>query len=232
MNLKTDYQNLYKHWLKEFESSELTPLTQEIFEYYRKSIDYITKFELESKQNVEIQILNSYKQNFKYLFNDFLKIREVKILNAALILQEINYDNVIEAEKLFYRNLVSAIKGFTKLKSFSLYDINEPVELDEVFEEEDISSEPIQAEITTESEIEHNEAGATPIKTPQLDIEQLKQESEFDYTIIRFISPSPPLVGIDSITYGPFQENDIVNMPYKNAKILIYEKLAEEIDVS
>jgi DNA replication initiation complex subunit (GINS family) len=231
MNLKTDYQNLYKHWLKEFETSELTPLTQETFDNYRKSVDHITKFELENKRNIEIKILDSYKQNFKYLFNDFLKIREVKILNAALILHEVDYDNVIEAEKLFYRNLISAIKGFTKLKSFSLYDIDEPVEVEEVFKEE-VSSESVPVEITTEKEVEQIEVGANHIKAPQLDIEQLKQDSEYNYTVIRFISPSPPLVGIDSITYGPFKENDIVNMPFKNAKILIYEKLAEEIDVS
>ena len=106
MNLKTDYQNLYQHWLKEFEQSELTPLTQECFDSYRKSVDYITKFELESKQIIESQLLKSYKYGFKYLFNDFLKIREVKILNIALILQEIDYNNVIEAEKLFYKNLI------------------------------------------------------------------------------------------------------------------------------
>ena len=87
MNLKTDYQNLYQHWLKEFEQSDLTPLTQENFDYFRKNIDYINKFELEGGQNIENQLLKSYKHGFKYLFNDLLKIREIKILNAALILQ-------------------------------------------------------------------------------------------------------------------------------------------------
>jgi hypothetical protein len=132
MNLKTDYQNLYQHWLKEFEQSELTPLTQERFDYYRKNVDYIAKFELEGKQNFESQLLKSYKYGFKYLFNDFLKIREVKILNIALILQEIDYNNVIEAEKLFYQNLISAIKGFKKLKTFVLYEEDELIELDEL----------------------------------------------------------------------------------------------------
>ena len=232
MNLKTDYQKLYKHWLKEFESSELTLLTQESFENYRKSVDYIAKFELDHRRNIETQLLNSYKQNFKYLFNDFLKIREVKILNAALILQEIDYDNVIEAEKLFFRNLVSAIKGYTKLKSFSLYDIDEPVKLQEVFDEEYASSEPVPDEIPAEKGAEQIKVDATPIKSPRLETKQLKQEVEYNYTVIRFTSPIPPLVGIDGINYGPFQENDIANMPYKNAKILLYEKLAEEVDVS
>jgi len=229
MNLKTDYQNLYEHWLKEFEQSELTPLTQENFEYYRKRVDYITKFELESKQNVEIQLLKSYKLGFKYLFNDFLKIREVKLLNAALILQEIDFNNVIEVEKLFYQNVVSAIKGFKKLKTLTLYEEDEPIELDEILGDEEVSVEPSSVEIPIEEDLESTEADI-PQKKPE--IIHPEQVAQYNYILIRFNNPSPPLVGIDGIDYGPFEENDIANMPQKNAKILIYEKLAEEIDVS
>jgi len=228
MNLKTDYQNLYEHWLKEFEQSELTPLTQETFNSYKKNVDYIAKFELESKRNVEIQILKSYKYGFKYLFNDLLKIREVKLLNAALILQEIDYNNVIEAEKLFYQNLISSMKGFKKLKTLTLYEEDEPIELDNVLEVEEIPVHPSPAIVPTEKNLESTEVEPTPKKSDELKPEQVAQ---YDYILIRFNNPSPPLVGIDGINYGPFQANDIANMPHKNAKILIYEKLAEEIEV-
>jgi DNA replication initiation complex subunit (GINS family) len=229
MNLKSDYQKLYQHWLKEFEQSELTPLTQESFDYYRKNVDYITKFELEGKQNIEIQLLKSYKYGFKYLFNDFLKIREVKILNLALILQEIDYNNVIEAEKLFYQNLISTIKGFKKLKTFVLYEEDEPIELDKVLEDEDLSIEPSRVETPTEEVSKSTEGDLGQDTSDNIQSEQVAQ---YNYTLIRFNSPSPPLVGIDLINYGPFQENDIANMPYKNAKILIYEKIAEKIDIT
>ncbi len=228
MNLKTDYQNLYEHWLKEFEQSELTPLTQENFNSYKKNVDYIAKFELESRRNVEIQILKSYKFGFKYLFNDFLKIREVKLLNAALILQEIDYNNVIEAEKLFYQNLVSSIKGFKKLKTLTLYEEDKPIELDNVLEVEEIPVHPSPEIVLTDKDLESTNIEPTPKKSDELKPEQVAQ---YDYILIRFNNPSPPLVGIDGINYGPFQENDIANMPHKNAKILIYEKLAEEIEV-
>ncbi len=229
MNLKTDYQKLYQHWLKEFEQSELTPLTQENFDYFRKSVDYITKFELEGRQKVENQLLKSYKYGFKYLFNDFLKIREVKMLNAALILQEIDYNNVIEAEKLFYQNLISAIKGFKKLKTLVLYEEEEPIELDKVLGDEVVSVEPSRVE-TPEEEV----SKSTEIDMIQDESEYSQSEHvvQYKYTLIRFNKPSPPLVGIDLINYGPFQENDIANMPYKNAKILIYEKIAEKIDIT
>jgi len=229
MNLKTDYQNLYQHWLKEFKQSDLTPLSQENFDYYRKSVDYITKFELEGKHNVEIQLLKSYKYGFKYLFNDFLKIREVKLLNAALILQEIDYNNVFEAEKLFYQKLISAIKGFKKLKTLVLYEEDQPIELNKVLEDEKASVEPSREESPAKEVSKSTEGDIEQDTSVYI---QPEQAAQYKYTLIRFTKPSPPLVGIDLINYGPFQENDIANMPYKNAKILIYEKLAEKIDVT
>ncbi|MFX0048215.1 MAG: hypothetical protein ACFE8G_08595 [Candidatus Hermodarchaeota archaeon] len=229
MNLKADYQNLYQHWLKEFEKSELTPLTQENFDYYRKSVDFITKFDLEGKQHIEKQLLNSYKYGFKYLFNDFLKIREVKILNSALMLQEIDYNNVIEAEKLFYQNVVSAIKGFKKLKTLVLYEEDEPIELDNVLGDKEVLIQPPPVEITTENDLKSSDVDMVQKK---LDVIAPDQDAQYNYVLIRFNNPSPPLVGIDGINYGPFQENDIANMPHINAKILIYEKLAEKIDIT
>jgi len=229
MNLKADYKRLYQHWLKEFEQVALTRLTQEDFNYFSKIINYIKKFELEDKQKVKLQLLNSYKENFNFLFSDFLKIRELKLLNMALTLQEIDFKAVIEAEKLFYQNLISSIKGFKKLKKISLYDDNESLELEEIFEKENVIVESTPVE-----KVKDDEKTIVPIDgiSEKSKIIQTKQLAQYKYTLIRFTSPSPPLVGIDGFNYGPFQENDIANLPYKNAKILIYEKFAEKIDIN
>jgi len=229
MNLKADYKRLYQHWLKEFEQSTLTHLTQEDFNYFSKTFNYFKKFELEDKQKVKLQLLNSYKENFNFLFTDFLKIRELKLLNAALTLQEIDFKDVIEAEKLFYQNLISSIKGFKQLKKISLYDINESLELEEIFVNENgiVESTPVE-------KVKDDEKMIVPIDdiSEKSKTIQTKQLAQYKYTLIRFTSPSPPLVGIDGFNYGPFQENDIANLPYKNAKILIYEKFAEKIDIT
>ena len=228
MNLKADYKRLYQHWLKEFEQAALVRLTQKDFNYFNKTINYIKKFELEDKQKVKLQLLNSYKENFNFLFTDFLKIRELKLLNAALTLQEIDFNDVIEAEKLFYQNLISSIKGFKKLKKISLYDDNESLELEEIFEKENVIVEPTPLE-----KLKDDEKAIVPIDdiSEKSKTIQTKQLVQYKYTLIRFTSPSPPLVGIDGFNYGPFQEDNIVNLPYKNAKILIYEKFAEKIDI-
>ena len=228
MNLKADYKRLYQHWLKEFEQTALIHLTQEDFNYFSNVVSHIKKFELEDKQKVKLQLLNSYKENFNFLFTDFLKIRELKLLNAALTLQEIDFNDVIEAEKLFYQNLISSIKGFKKLKKISLYDDNESLELEEIFEKEKVIVEPTPVE-----KLKDDEKAIVPIDdiSEKSKTIQTKQLVQYKYTLIRFTSPSPPLVGIDGFNYGPFQEDDIVNLPYKNAKILIYEKFAEKIDI-
>ena len=229
MDLKKDYDKLYQHWLNEFEQPELTHLTQEIFDNYKKSLSYITQYQIEEKPIVDLSLFNSYKERFTYLFNDFLKIREMKILNFALSLKDIDLNDVIEAEKLFFQNLVSTIKGYKKLKKLALYEDQKPLELEEILiDDEKLDNIPPIEESTEEYSIETN----TITQLKKVEKDQPYQEYKYNYTLIRFNEPSPPLVGIDLINYGPFQVNDITNMPYKNAKILIYEKMAEKIELS
>jgi len=229
MDIKKDYDKLYQHWLKEFEQPELTHLTQEIFDNYKKILSYVTQYQIEEKPKVELSLFNSYKKRFTYLFNDFLKIREVKILNSALTLKDIDLKYVIEAEKLFFQNLVSSIKGYKKLKKLALYEDQKPLELNDfLLDEEKPANIPPLEESTEESSIDtRNSAQLEKVEN----IQDYHKE-KYNYTLIRFNEPSPPLVGIDLINYGPFQVNDIANMPYKNAKILIYEKIAEKIEIS
>ena len=229
MDLKKDYDKLYQHWLKEFEQPELTHLTQEIFDNYKKSLSNITQYQIEEKPKIELSLFNSYKKHFTYLFNDFLKIREVKILNSAISLKDIDLNDVIEAEKLFFQNLVSTIKGYKKLKKLALYEDLKPLDLEEILLDEEIPDKIPPIEESTE---EYSIGTSNKAQLKEVENDQPQHEDEYNYTLIRFNEPSPPLVGIDLINYGPFQANDITNMPYKNAKILIYEKIAEKIELS
>ncbi|MFX0059947.1 MAG: hypothetical protein ACFE8J_16750, partial [Candidatus Heimdallarchaeota archaeon] len=132
MDLEKEYNKLYEQWLKEFENVNLTPLSEENFKDYKRIFKDINDYPLNQKEEIKSQLLDSYKKNIDYLFKDFLRIREVKLINAALSLKEIDLKVVIESEKLFYQNLVSAIKGFQKLKAFTLYE-----EFEKPLEEQD-----------------------------------------------------------------------------------------------
>ena len=224
MNIKNKYEKLYQHWIKEFEKKEITLLSEEILSDYKKGLDFIYEANLDKEGDVKHQkigsmIITSYKDNYKFLFNDFLKIREIKIINSALALQEIDMANLLEAERLFYKNLVSDIKGFEKVKALSLDGGDLKGIAEKIFE----LKEPQSLET---SNTENHDKDQMIKETYR----QIKSKSkEFKYTLIKFLKETPPLVGVDLINYGPFLKENIAFIPLKNAKILVNEKFAEEI---
>jgi len=218
MDFKSEYEKLYQHWLKEFRQIELTRLSKEIYNAYQQAFDYINNLKSNREEKIKFEIINSYKENFNFLLNDFSKIREIKLINAALALKEIDLSNLLEAERLFYQNLVSAIKGFEKVKVIEVIERAEYTKIEEILEvmHEDVTQ-------PQKNEVEKILASRLDTKT---------EVEDFNYTIIKFLQKAPPLVGIDLINYGPFEKEDIANIPYKNAKILLTEKIAEKIDLS
>ncbi len=221
MSLENDYEKLYSHWLEESQVKELTPLSPVVFSRYNQLKKSISNIDKRGNMEVKNQLIESYEQNITYLLKDFSKIRKIKIINAALALQEINTDNLLEAEKLFYMNLVGAIKGFKKVKSLAKYD--------------DIKVAPAKKKVETKVGDTDYEAEYEKIHQDMLEMEaefaSEGGEKEHNYTLIRFIKKTPPLVGVDLLNYGPFEENDLANLPYKNARILLSEKFAEKIDI-
>ena len=231
MDIKREYNNLYQHWSKEVQESDLTLLTQEDFDNYKKSVDYIKNFKLKKEDIIQNEVLKSYKDNFQYLYTDFLKLREIKIFNAALALQEIDFKKVIEAEKLFFQNLVSSIKGFKKLREIPLHEDLAPLKIDNNIAIPNIENNMNKNEIIEFNDLDHVleiEKKKKIIKPIEDDIEK----ESYDYTLIRFLKKTPPLVGIDLKNYGPFEKEDVASIPYKNAIILLSEKFAVKIDIS
>ncbi len=222
MDLKEDYKKLYQQWYKEFKQIKLTELNQDLFNYYKKALNSINEYKEDNSNELKDLILNSCKENFNFLFNDFLKLREVKIINSAMALKEINLNNVIEAEKLFYQNLVGTIKGFKKVKTLSLYEEESEINLEDL----------IKSEVKIKEDIKEVSISNKKKKSLTSESNELINEVKIDYTLVRFLKETPPLVGIDLINYGPFEKEDIANLPQKNAKILIIEKFAEKIELN
>lgn len=226
MDLKKDYQELYKRWLKEINDKEISNFSQEEYMRMRDLLKNIKDLSVIDKDPIEIQLIEAYQKNISFMIEDFISVRKLKIINSALILQEINLEDLIETEKLLYQNLVSTFKGFDKTKSLTY------------------SKGPIDVEkaslITTESALESDESGF--IRTSKQDSiiqdssqkegENLEEPIEYNYTLIRIIKETPELIGLDLKIYGPFQKEDVVNLPGKNANILVNEKFAEYFEIT
>ena len=218
MDLKIDYEKLYQHWLQEFENEELTKLSEDLYSKYKSNSSFLSNLTLNDEDKIKTKIIESYKENFEFLFNDFMKIREIKILNSGLALHEIKINNLIEPERLFYQNLVSAIKGFKKVKA-SFIDDQSPIIEEEIIKEAQVETLDINEDFSQE--------------TSELVSDYIVKEKtdQFNYILVKFLKKTPALVGIDLLNYGPFEKENIAFLPYKNAKILIFEKFAQNIEL-
>lgn len=221
MDLEKEYEKLYQHWLHEFEQPNLTDLNRKLFDQYTNVLKSVDTHQEDETDTIKFKVFESYKNNITFLYEDLQKMRDLKIINTALVLKELNLENVLEAEKLLYQNIVSSIKGYRKVKAIS------------IFEGQEVSKpeEQIQIEDDRVPEIDDTE----PIIEKESEISEtiiIQEREKLDFMLLRFIKKTPPLVGIDLINYGPFEQEDLASIPSQNAKILILEKFAEKVDIS
>ena len=218
MDLKIDYDILYQHWLQEFENEELTKLSEDLYSKYKSNSSFLSNLTLDEEDKIKAEIIESYKENLEFLFKDFMKIREIKILNSALALQEIEIKNLIEPERLFYQNLISAIKGFKKVKASFIYDQSHKIK-DKIIKEAQVEVLDVNEDFNQE---------ITDLPSEYIAKEKTNQ---FNYILVKFLKKTPALVGIDLLNYGPFEKENIAYLPHENAKILIFEKFAQNIEL-
>jgi len=56
-----------------------------------------------------------------------------------------------------------------------------------------------------------------------------QEEPSNENALLRFVEAVPKFVGIDLKQYGPFQIEDVANLPKEVAKVLTHNKRAEEM---
>ncbi|MBN1801472.1 MAG: hypothetical protein JW891_08200 [Candidatus Lokiarchaeota archaeon] len=232
MNLQVAYDKLYKHWLKEYKSNELTPLSQDSYEQYQDDFQRVKEVKIEKEEGINATLTKTYQKNFEYLLSDLLKIREIKLINAALALQAIDIDLLIEAEKLLYQNLVASLKGYDKTLKLSIVDksfesINQaPIDAFNVDLKKDAKEIVVKGtKLESKEHTEHDDIKPNLQYTSSQTFQDPKEE-DYNYVLIRFLKKTPPIVGIDLLNYGPYEKEDVASLPYKNAKIFVDEKYA------
>ncbi len=63
-------------------------------------------------------------------------------------------------------------------------------------------------------------------------IERSEEKSEDRLVVVRILREIPEIIGVDMKTYGPFKPEDIASLPAENARTLIKQGAAMEIEVT
>lgn len=59
---------------------------------------------------------------------------------------------------------------------------------------------------------------------------EVKKEKKSKIMVVRLLQEIPAIIGADMKTYGPFKPEDIASLPVENARILVKQGAAEEVE--
>ncbi len=60
---------------------------------------------------------------------------------------------------------------------------------------------------------------------------QIESKEKPERRVLRFVKEIPAIIGADMKTYGPFKPEDIASVPQENARILVKQGVAVEVEV-
>jgi DNA replication factor GINS len=63
-------------------------------------------------------------------------------------------------------------------------------------------------------------------------LSKVEEKVKSKNVMVRILREIPAIIGVDMRTYGPFKPEDVASLPIENARILIEEQAAEEIEVT
>ena len=202
------YETLFEILKREKDTADLQKLD---FSFFDDFVDYLNEkkkllekedslFSYDEKKKVEKQI-----DNAKRIIKDIYERREKKIMNIALIRSRTQSDVMdksafLEHEKKIFNEIVRTLDNFRKGIIHNITVGKKPSES---------KAENKEIEMEGNAGKDANQSSTTKL--------------------VRFMHSVPKFVGKELEEYGPFEEEDIANLPSEIADLLIGKGRVEEI---
>lgn len=172
------------------------------------------------KKEMESSGLQSLPKDFYARLADYVRrIREEK----RLLDEESLRGKLIQLEEENVKRMISDLVRARYTKLLQLIEKNEVIPLGSLIEEEESLYGDLMASKKAFdrllSDILH---GQKP---------KVKQSRSRGFSVVRILGEIPQIIGVDMRVYGPFKPEDITVLPEENARALIKQGLAVEIDV-
>lgn len=198
---KQDYDDIVQVWEDEIENDNLTDL--EDLKLSRMSA-YLSDVRLNlaetpAENQLQADLLTQEALNVEFMLKEILNLRRSKILNAALESKTLGGAMTLSEEELHNR-FVRGIDSHSKFVDAILAGTSSP---------------------------KVKKSGKKKSKDPE-PVEQDASE-DIEHVTVRFLKPVDAFMGLDDISYGPFNKEDIVMIPTTNAKFLLRDGTVERV---
>ncbi|MEM2341433.1 MAG: hypothetical protein QXX94_00020 [Candidatus Bathyarchaeia archaeon] len=169
------------------------------------------------KENPELQSLP--KDFYSRLINYMQKIREER----RMIDEESVRGKLLRKEEEYTMKMISDLIRIRYEKMMRLITRREAVPLTALTEEEGTLYDGLS------NQVESYESFLRDILQGQKF--RIKYSRTKGFIVVRILKEMPQIVGADMRVYGPFKPEDIATLPEENAKALIKQGVAVEVDI-
>jgi DNA replication initiation complex subunit (GINS family) len=158
-------------------------------------------------KTVRARLLVEESRNVKRLSEELVRLRYEKVLEKTKTGETLPTEGfAVEEEKLF-KDASGSVETFSSF----LRDV--------------LSGKSSDAKTSNVSEI------------PNEDVKDSLDDGETAVigarkSVLRFVQPVPGIIGADMKPYGPFKPEDVASVPVENAKVLVKQGLAVEVEVN
>jgi len=202
------YDELYQAWKAENENKqEIQPLSKDFFV---RLAQYFKRLKEESRmlddKTVRAHLLQEESKNVRILSEELIRLRYEKALEKTKVGEPVQTEFLaVEEEKLF-KEIGSSSEAFSNF----LRDV--------------LSGKAEDAKTSNVEEKTPIDVKAVPSDGDSAGVGRRK-------SILRFLQLVPGIIGADMKPYGPFKPEDVASVPVENAKVLIKQGLAVEVEV-
>lgn len=241
-DINITYDTLFELLRREKNREDMQQLPESFFfdvvSYLREKDNIIRKanddeniFPVEEKEKTRNQL-----ENVKKIIKELYERRERKLMEMAVFKSRtnsnlINTSNLLKEEKALFESLVKELNRFRKGILMSILNASEPfVEMttNKNFE----VKKSLKVEISEPKSISEAENNGENPKEGFGSSEKHVAKLESINTTVKFTSHVPKFVGRELEVYGPFEPEDVANLPKQIADILVRKGRAEEIKMN
>lgn len=165
----------------------------------------------------------------------------LRVSNYLEMKKDVDNREYKSAKRVFDKIIGLRQEKIVKNAKFAIKSDNKNSELNLLPREKELFLELKNVFQDFDRNIEKMVEGEEAIETPDIDLEDEKDEIEAEepdqrtqesgegYELVKIISDVPEFMGTDLESYGPFEEGEEVEIPEDNAEILLNRGNAEEI---
>jgi DNA replication factor GINS len=198
------YNELYAAWRREIDQNALGGLPRD---FYARVADYLKRIREEGrmpdKKSVKVNLLDHESENVALMLEELLSARYQKLMNTISLNQTVPTELLTAEEAKMCETFAAFSGAYQKFTNDLLQG--------------QTSQTPSQS--------------FSQAPTPSI----AKAESEavvHKRVALRFIKAIPAIMGADMKHYGPFKVEDVASLPVENAKVLVKQGLAVQVEVS